>query len=229
MGHCCHDKGCALDALRERQGKTLRIVLGINVVLFLVELSAGIAANSTALMADSLDSLGDALVYAFSLYVLFRSARWRAGAALLKGFIMLGFGVAITVALIARALAPVVPVAEMIGGFGIFALACNLTCLILLTRHRNDDINMESVWLCSRNDIVANGGVILAAIGVAASGSMWPDFAVGALIAILFLHSSAYVISLAWRDLRLVTVAADPSLACEDIAQENATDGTKNI
>jgi Co/Zn/Cd efflux system component len=202
MANCCHDKGCALDALRNRQGRTLRIVLAINVMLFLIELSAGIVASSTSLMADSLDSLGDALVYAFSLYVLFRSERWKAGAALLKGLIMLGFGVAITVALVHRALAPVVPVAEMIGGFGLFALACNITCLILLTRHRSDDINMESVWLCSRNDIIANVGVILASFGVALSGSMWPDFVVGAVIAAIFLRSAFYVVSQAIRELR---------------------------
>lgn len=207
MGSCCHDKGCALDALRDRQGRTLRIVLAINVMLFLVELSAGIVASSTSLMADSLDSLGDALVYAFSLYVLLRSERWKAGAALLKGLIMLGFGIAITAALINRALAPVLPVAEMIGGFGLFALACNLTCLVLLTRHRSDDINMESVWLCSRNDIIANVGVILASLGVAFSGSMWPDFAVGAVIAAIFLRSAFYVVSQALRELRRPAVA----------------------
>jgi cation diffusion facilitator family transporter len=202
MGSCCHDKGCALDALRERQGKTLRIVLAINVLLFVVELSAGIAASSTSLMADSLDSLGDALVYAFSLYVLFRSERWRTGAALLKGLIMLGFGIAIAAALIQRMLAPVVPVAEMMGGFGLFALACNLACLLLLTRHRSDDINMESVWLCSRNDIIANVGVLLAAGGVAITGSMWPDFTVGAIIATIFLRSALYVVSQSLRELK---------------------------
>ncbi|WP_211163213.1 cation transporter [Aromatoleum diolicum] len=172
-------------------------------MLFLVELGAGVLASSTSLMADSLDSLGDALVYAFSLYVLFRSERWRAGAALLKGLIMLGFGLAIMAALIGRALNPVVPVAEMIGGFGLFALACNLTCLILLTRHRSDDINMKSVWLCSRNDIIANCGVIVAAGGVAATGSMWPDYTVGAVIAFIFLRSAFEVVSQAVRELRL--------------------------
>lgn len=202
MGSCCHDKGCTLDALRERQGKTLRIVLAINVLLFLVELGAGIAASSTSLMADSLDSLGDALVYAFSLYVLFRSERWRTGAALIKGLIMLGFGLAIAAALIQRMLAPVVPVAEMMGGFGLFALGCNLTCLILLTRHRSDDINMESVWLCSRNDIVANIGVLLAAGGVAITGSMWPDFVVGAAIAFIFLKSALYVVTQSLNEFR---------------------------
>ena len=203
MGSCCQDKGCALEALRERQGSILRIVLAINILLFIIELTAGYLASSLSLMADSLDSLGDALVYGFSLYVLFRSERWRAGAALLKGLIMLGFGLAITVALISRMLSPVIPEAEMIGGFGIFALVCNLTCLILLTRHRSDDINMKSVWLCSRNDIIANCGVILAAGGVAWTGSMWPDFAIGTLIAVIFLRSAFYVLTESIRQLRL--------------------------
>lgn len=202
MGSCCHDKACALDALRERQGRTLRIVLAINILLFLVEFGAGLLAASTSLMADSLDSLGDALVYTVSLYVLARSERWRAGTALLKGLIMLGFGIAVSVALIGRLLSPVLPVAEMIGGFGLFALACNATCLFLLTRHRSDDLNMESVWLCSRNDIVANIGVLFAGVGVAATGSMWPDLLVGAIIALLFLRSAAYVIAQALAALR---------------------------
>lgn len=195
MSNCCHDKGCALDVLRKHQGKTLRIVLAINVMLFLVEFGAGIVAASTSLMADSLDSLGDALVYAASLYVLSRGERWRAGVAMLKGLIMLGFGIAVTGALIGKLLSPTLPVAEMIGGFGLFALACNATCLFLLSRHRSDDINMESVWLCSRNDIIANLGVLVAGAGVALTGSMWPDLAVGATIAVLFLRSALYVIA----------------------------------
>lgn len=202
MGSCCEGKSCALEALRGRQSRTLKIVLAINVVLFLVEFTAGLVASSTALMADSLDSLGDATVYAFSLYVLFKSERWRAGAALLKGLVMLGFGIGVTAALIGRMLVPAAPVAEMIGGFGLFALACNVTCLVLLTRHRSDDINMESVWLCSRNDIVANGGVLLAAAGVALTGSMWPDLAIGAVIAFMFLRSALYVLTQAVRQLR---------------------------
>lgn len=203
MANCCHDKACALDALRTQQGRTLRAVLVINVMLFLVEFGAGIAAASTSLTADSLDSLGDALVYAASLYVLSRSDQWRAGAALLKGVIMLGFGIAVAWTLVGRIMLPVVPQAGMIGGFGLLALACNATCLFLLTRHRSDDINMESVWLCSRNDIVANLGVLVAGAGVALTGSMWPDWTIGAIIAALFLRSAVYVISKAWSELHL--------------------------
>lgn len=201
MGSCCEDKSCTLDALRSRQGRTLKIVLGINVAIFLCEFSAGRVAGSTSLQADSLDSLGDALVYAFSLYVLFNSERWRATAALLKGLIMLGFGLAVAFALMQKLLAPVVPVAQTMGVVGVLVLAANLSCLYLLTRHRYDDLNMESVWLCSRNDIVANLGVLGASAGVALSGSMWPDVLVGALIAFVFLRSAVYVLNKSLHEL----------------------------
>lgn len=201
MGNCCHDKGCALDALRERQGKTLRIVLWINVLLFLAEFTAGVIASSNSLMADSLDALGDALVYAVSLYVLARSAKWRAGAALLKGVVMLAFGIAVSLALLDRLFSPVLPVASVIGGFGLVALAANSACLFFLTRHRHDDLNMESVWLCSRNDIIANLGVLVAGAGVAITGTMWPDLLIGGAIGVLFLRSAIYVIAKAWREL----------------------------
>lgn len=204
MGSCCENKHCTLSALRERQGRTLKIVLAINVAIFLFEYAAGLVARSTSLQADSLDSLGDALVYGFSLYVLFKSEKWRAAAALLKGLIMLGFGLAVAAALLGKIRLPVVPLAETMGVVGVLVLAANLTCLYLLTRHRNDDLNMESVWLCSRNDIIANLGVLGAAAAVAASGSMWPDILVGAVIAWVFLRSAMQVLGKSVRELRAV-------------------------
>lgn len=201
MGSCCEDKSCTLDALREKQGRTLKIVLAINVAIFLGEFSAGLLAQSTSLQADSLDGLGDALVYAFSLYVLFKSARWRAGAALLKGLIMLSFGLAVGWEVVHKLTHPVVPVAATMGIVGFLVLAANTTCLYLLTRHRHDDLNMESVWLCSRNDIIANVGVLGAAAVVALTGSMWPDLVVGTAIAALFIKSALHVLFKSWREL----------------------------
>jgi cation diffusion facilitator family transporter len=203
MGSCCEDKSCTLDALRESQGRILRSVLWINVAIFLGEFSAGLLAQSTALLADSLDALGDALVYAFSLYVLFRSARWRAGAALLKGLIMLGFGLAVGWEVFHKLLHPAVPTATTMGLVGFLVLLANATCLYLLTRHRHDDLNMESVWLCSRNDIIANLGVLVASAAVAATGSMWPDLLVGAVVATLFLKSAVHVLVKSCRELAL--------------------------
>lgn len=202
MAECCADKACQIEALRGRQARVLTVVLLINGVMFIVEAGAGLLAHSTALLADSLDMLGDALVYGFSLYVVARSARWRAGAALLKGIIMAAFGLGVLAEVAYKLAYPVVPAAEAIGVVGALALAANSVCLFLLYRHRDDDINMHSVWLCSRNDIIANVSVLFAAGGVALSQSMWPDVLVGLGIAALFLHSALYVLRQSVGELR---------------------------
>ena len=202
MGSCCSDKSCALDALRARQSSTLKIVLVLNLVMFAVELTAGLLARSTALLADSLDMLGDAMVYAFSLYVVARSARWKAGAALFKGLIMLAFGLFVVAEAVYKMTQPVIPQAETMGLIGLLALAVNTFCFYLLWQHRADDINMRSVWLCSRNDLFANSAVLVAALAVFWSASRWPDIVVGLGIAALFLHSAWLVLRDAIRELR---------------------------
>src|SRR5512145_1563005 len=175
MANCCNDKACELDALRGRQSSTLKTVLGINAVMFVVELTAGLLGNSISLVADSLDMLGDAMVYGFSLYVVARSATMKARAALLKGIIMAAFGFFVLGQAIYRIVYPQLPVFETIGAIGLLALAANGTCFLLLWRHRADDINMSSVWMCSRNDIIANVSVLFAAVGVWLTRSGWPD------------------------------------------------------
>src|SRR5919106_3703318 len=202
MDSCCQDKACELAALRGRQSRTLWIVLGINGGMFGLELIIGLVAGSTALLADSLDMLGDALVYGFSLYVVDRSARWRASAALLKGIIMAGFGLIVLAQAGYRLVSPEVPDLQLMGVTGALALAANITCLLLLTRHRNDDLNMRSTWLCSRNDIMANVGVLVAAVSVFATSSMWPDLAIGLLITMVFMRSAVYVVRQAVTELR---------------------------
>jgi len=202
MDSCCQDKACELEALRGRQAKTLWIVLGINGGMFGLELIIGLLAGSTALLADSLDMLGDALVYGFSLYVVGRSSRWRAGAALMKGVIMAGFGLMVLSQAGYHLISPDVPNFRLMGLAGALALAANFTCLLLLNRHRNDDLNMRSTWLCSRNDIIANLGVMGAAAAVFATGSMWPDLAVGLLITVVFMRTAIYVVRQALPELR---------------------------
>jgi Co/Zn/Cd efflux system component len=196
---CCEPN--AIDTGRRR--RVLWIVLGINAAMFVVELSAGLIAGSVALQADSLDMLGDTLVYGFSLMVVGGSLSSRARAAQLKGWIMLGFGVAVLVQVIAKILSAAPPNALLISGTGLLALVANLTCLGLLYRHRSDDVNMRSTWICSRNDIAANLGVLLAAAGVAVTGSVWPDIAVSLCIVTLFLWSASAVLQAAARELRL--------------------------
>lgn len=198
--HCCHAKGEDLAQMARRRDirRVLIIVLAINSAMFVLEFTAGIIAHSAALMADSMDMLGDALVYAVSLYALDRSARWRAGAALFKGgfILFLGLGVVYQIAL--KMLFGVPPSSILMLVFGGLALAANLACLRLLWRFRADNVNLSSTFECSRNDVIANTGVIAAAGGVALLDSPWPDIAVAVVIAFLFLKSAFRVTAEAW-------------------------------
>ena len=194
MANCCNDSACEIEKLRERQYGTLKWVLAINLLMFLVEITAGILASSTALLADSLDMLGDSIVYGFSLYVVARSVRWKAISAMVKGTIMAGFGLFVLGQAAYKLVFPAVPTYELIGIFGLLALVANSICLLLLWKHRSEDINMKSVWICSRNDIIANSSVLVAAVGVWLTQNQWPDIVIGVAIAFLFLRSSFYVI-----------------------------------
>lgn len=199
---CCESKSSELTALHQRQGNVLKWVLLINAAMFFVEFGAGIMAKSSALLADSLDMFGDATVYALSIYALHRGIIWRARAGLFKGVVMLIFGIFVMAQVIYKVSIGIVPVAETMGVIGSLALSANLTCVLLLYRHRADDINMRSTWLCSRNDILANVGVLTASVLVGFTGSLLPDAIVGTAIAILFLKSSAEVISEAREEIR---------------------------
>ncbi|HJR03338.1 MAG TPA: cation transporter [Methylomirabilota bacterium] len=188
------DGCCEIRPVQARQRRVLRVVLWINLGMFLAELAAGIVAHSTALLADSVDMLGDAIVYGFSLYVVARAPLWQHRAALLKGFIMAGFGIGIAAEVASKLARGLTPEAGIMWAVALAALVANGSVLALLWRHRADDINMRSAWLCSRNDVIANGGVLLAALGVAWSGRAWPDILVGLAIAALFATSAAGVI-----------------------------------
>jgi cation diffusion facilitator family transporter len=203
MEHCCTGKTEALALLRVRQRRVLQLVLAVNAVMFTAEFVAGLVANSTALLADSLDMLGDALVYGLSLYSLHRSEGWRASAAFVKGVIMALFGAGVLVKAVLNMLSGVVPQEGLMGMFGMLALGANVGCLLVLLRHQDDDLNMRSAWLCSRNDVIANAGVLLAAAGVFITGTAWPDLLIGLAIASLFLHSAHDVVRTSVAELRL--------------------------
>jgi Co/Zn/Cd efflux system component len=198
MQHCCEVRADIAD----RHRRVLHLVLWINATMFLVESIAGVLAGSTALLADSVDMLGDAIVYGFSLYVVARGVAWQARAALLKGAIMAAFGAGVLVQAVVEVLAASVPSSEVMGAVGALALAANGVCLALLWRHRGDDLNMRSAWLCSLNDVGGNAGVLLASAAVWLTGSGWPDIVVGLLIASMFGISAVSVIRSAVRDLQ---------------------------
>ena len=201
VGSCCENHH-AVEALHARQRGTLIKVLWINAVMFIVIVAAAFYGMSSALLSDSLDNLGDALTYALSLYAVSQGAGTKARVALFKGVLIL-LGASLVIGqVIWKLFNPVIPSYEVMGIFSLAGLAANGLCLWLLWRHRNEDLNMSSVFECSRNDIASNLSVFVAAGGVWLFQSGWPDILVAALLAILLLRSSLRVISSALTEIR---------------------------
>jgi cation diffusion facilitator family transporter len=188
------DACCEVHPVEQRQRRVLHVVLWINLAMFVLEFGAGLLASSTALLADSVDMLGDAIVYGFSLYVIGRGAHWQARGALLKGVIMLGFAIGIAVEVVSKLARGVTPEGNVMSAVAALALVANASVLTVLWRHRTDDLNMRSAWLCSRNDVIANAGVLVAGAAVWLSGSAWPDIVTGLAIAGLFASSAVGII-----------------------------------
>jgi Co/Zn/Cd efflux system component len=193
------DECCAVRDVPREQRRVLYAVLWINAAMFLAESIGGLMAHSTALVADSVDMLGDAIVYGFSLYVIHRGTGWHARAALLKGIIMAAFGVGVLIQVAVKIVQGLTPTVQVMGAIGALAFAANLFCLVLLQRCRDDDINMRSAWVCSRNDVIGNVAVLAAAALVAVTRSAWPDILIGLLIAGVFGRSAVQIIREASR------------------------------
>jgi Co/Zn/Cd efflux system component len=198
---CC-DHDCSAPQTDDRYRRVLWVALAVNMAMFAVEIVASILAGSVSLRADALDFLADTANYAVALLVVGLALRWRARAALLKGGVMGLFGLWVAVSTIHHAITATVPHAEMMGAVGLLALAANLGVAGLLYRYRLADSQALSVWLCTRNDCVANLAVIVAGAGVWASGTPWPDIAVAAVIACLGASSAVRVIRQARGELR---------------------------
>lgn len=181
----------------------LWIVLAINAVMFLVEIAAGVAAGSASLQADALDFVGDAGNYVISLAVVGMALRYRAMAALAKGATMGAFGLWVIGTVVWHAMAGTVPEPVTMGVVGVAALAANAACAGLLYAYRDGDANMQSVWICSRNDVLGNLAVLLAALGVFGTGTGWPDLIVAAVMAALALQGARIVVRQAQSELRL--------------------------
>ncbi|NIR48771.1 cation transporter [candidate division KSB1 bacterium] len=202
MPACCDLENEEILRLRGKQRDALVMVLWINLFMFLLEFSAGLWADSSALLADSLDMLGDFLTYGFSLYVLARSDQWQSRATLLKGMIQAAFGIGVMLEVLGKLMFGGAPSGLAMGAVGGLALIANTVCLLILLRHREDNLNMKSVWLCSRNDVIGNLGVLVAAALVYVTHSVVPDMVVGTLISIIFLRTAFFVIRAAVTDLQ---------------------------
>ena len=203
---CASSKKPAVDP---RWRRALWVALTVNAVMFLAELGAGEIADSRALQADALDFFGDAANYAISLGVAGMALAWRARAALVKGVTLVVLGGYVIVGALLAALDGSSPQPEIMGGVGIAALAANVGVALMLYRFREGDANMRSVWICSRNDAIANIAVVVAALGVFGSGNAWPDLIVASIMATLGISGGIKIIRLAWSELASKPVLAD--------------------
>lgn len=201
MGSCCGNN-CAIEKLRGRQRGTLKAVLVINAVMFIVVAWSAFYGKSTALLSDSLDNLGDALTYGLSLYAVSQGATTKAKVALFKGSLIFIGACVVLVQIIQRLIVHVLPSYEIMGIFSLAGLIANSLCLFLLWKHKSEDINMSSVWECSRNDIASNLSVFIAAGAVWFFESGWADIIVASCLIILLLNSSFRVISSALKELQ---------------------------
>jgi Co/Zn/Cd efflux system component len=183
--------------------RVLWIVLGINEALFAVEVAAGVAAGSASLQADALDFLGDAANYAISLFVVGMALRYRASAALAKGISMGLFGLWVVGTVIWHLIVGTFPSAVAMGAVGCMALIANATSFGLLWAYREGDANMRSAWICTRNDVLGNLAVLLAAFGVFGTGTGWPDIVVAVAMAALALQGAVAIIGRASAELRV--------------------------
>jgi Co/Zn/Cd efflux system component len=212
MAECCCPTPLNLDPHRGNQAyrRVLWAVLTINAVMFLIEIGAGLAAGSASLQADALDFLGDAGNYAISLFVVGMALRYRAMAALAKGSTMGLFGLWVVGTVVWHALHGTLPSAFTMGAVGLAAFAANAASFGLLWAYRRGDANMRSAWICTRNDVLGNLAVLLAALGVFGTGTGWPDVIVAAIMAALALQGATTVVQQSLKELRQpVTVPAE--------------------
>ena len=194
MSAGCCDHDVKFDGLSAAYKRVLWMVIAINAVMFLIEMSAGLSAQSQALKADALDFLGDSVTYGISLAVIGRSLAARSNAALFKGITLGAFGFWVIAATMYRAYIGASPEAMTMGVVGFMALAANLISVLLLMRFKDGDANVRSVWLCSRNDAIGNLAVMAAAAGVWGMSSRWPDLIVAGIMAGLFLTGAVQII-----------------------------------
>lgn len=209
MSKECHDACTVSHGNSPQYRRILWIALGLNAIMFVVELVSGLNASSVSLLADAIDFFGDAANYGVSLLVLTMGALARARAAFFKGLCMGLFGLFVLGRAFWALQSGAVPDALTMGVVGFLALAVNVAVAVMLYTFREGDANMRSVWLCSRNDAIGNVAVMLAALGVLGSGTAWPDLAVAILMGLLALTGAWTVVRQAVGELQKISLSAN--------------------
>lgn len=207
MASCCSSS--AQTTLDRQQRQLLWTVLVLNAIMFVVEFIAGWLADSSGLIADSLDMLADTMVYAISLYAVGKAIKYKANAALVNGSLQLLLALLVLVDVVQRVLLGSAPQANTMLIIAGLALVVNIACFALLYSHRNGDINIRASWICSRNDMLMNSGVIVSAVLVAQFNAAWPDLLIATIIAVVVLRSAIRII----RDAQAVKIGTKTDIS----------------
>ena len=185
---------CAAEAKNANERKLLWVVLILNFSMFIIEFIAGWLANSSGLLADSLDMLADAAVYSLSLYAVGKSLLYKGRAALANGYLQLSLGLLVLLDVVRRIWLGSEPQSDLMFSVGFMALIVNMICFAVLYQFRQGDVNLKASWICSRNDMLANIGILISAFLVGRLNTAWPDWVIGSVIAIIVIHSSIAII-----------------------------------
>jgi cation diffusion facilitator family transporter len=186
--------GCGTEQADKLEQKTLIVLLAINAVMFVTELILGWLAQSTGLIADSLDMLADAAVYGLSLYAVGKGVLHQAKAAEISGVLQVILGLGVLFEVLRRLVLGSEPQSILIMLVGALALMANIYCMVLISRHREGGVHMRASWIFSTNDVIANLGVIISGILVAVVGSRYPDLIVGTIISIVVIRGGLKIL-----------------------------------
>ncbi|HBA59026.1 MULTISPECIES: cation transporter [Alteromonas] len=186
--------GCEVEIKDQSQRQVLYWLLGINATMFVIEMGIGLLADSTALIADSLDMLADAVVYGVALYAIGKSLLHKANAARISGFFQMALGVLIIIDIVRRSIYGSEPVSGLMMAMGAVALVANVICLVIIRKQRNEEVHMRASWIFSANDVIANLGVIFAGVLVFWLDSRWPDLVIGVIVSCVVLRGAKMIL-----------------------------------
>jgi Co/Zn/Cd efflux system component len=186
--------GCEVEIKDQSQRQVLYWLLGINATMFVIEMGIGLLADSTALIADSLDMLADAVVYGVALYAIGKSLLHKANAARISGFFQMALGLLIIIDIVRRSIYGSEPVSGLMMAMGAVALVANVICLVIIRKQRNEEVHMRASWIFSANDVIANLGVISAGVLVFWLDSRWPDLVIGVIVSCVVLRGAKMIL-----------------------------------
>jgi len=188
------DCDCEIEVTNKQETRVLIILLCINAFMFVIEITLGILSESTALIADSLDMLADATVYGIGLYAVGKPLLAKINAAHISGIFQIILGVFVFADVARRFIWGSEPESFLMISVGVAALIANIICLRLISKHRNGEVHMRASWIFSKNDVIANLGIIVAGVLVYIFNSRFPDLLIGLTISIIVIRGGMHII-----------------------------------